>query len=123
MQFDDLGLSDGIWRGMLHAPAAPARLCVMDEGRIVADATLKGDAKGPWQVEAELPASVMSEGIRSLLLVVCDEDGPRPGASALGRLDLRAGRPLDQDLLAEIALLRAELDLLKREFRRYARRP
>ena len=45
---------------------------------------------------------------------------PGPGAPVLGRLDLRAGQPLAQDVLAEIALLRAELELMKREFRRLA---
>ncbi len=31
-----------------------------------------------------------------------------------------AGQPLDEDLTAEIATLRAELELVKRELRRFA---
>lgn len=37
-------------------------------------------------------------------------------------LSLVAGAPLDIDLRVEIDLIRAELDLLKREFRRLATR-
>ena len=43
-----------------------------------------------------------------------------PDGHVLARLSLLAGDPLDEDLAAEIAALRAELELVKRELRRFA---
>lgn len=120
MQFDSHGVSGGIWRGTLSG-ALPQRLCITHAGEIVAEARVSGPATGPWKIEADLPGSVISDGVHTLLLVACAEGAtPGPGAPVLGRLDLRAGQPFAEDVLAEIALLRAELDLMKREFRRLA---
>ena len=38
----------------------------------------------------------------------------------LASLSVAAGQALEQDILVEMELMRAELDLLKREFRRFA---
>lgn len=123
MEFHSHGVAGGIWSGLLEAAVPPARLCVLHEGEAVAEAALTGPGGGPWQVRAELPGGVICDGIHSLLLVAGQGgagDAPGMGARVLGRLDLRAGRPLAGDLLAEIAQLRAEMDMLKREFRRLA---
>ena len=39
----------------------------------------------------------------------------------LAQFTLVAGQPLDEDIRAELSLLRAELDLLKRAFQRHVR--
>ncbi|MEH6785950.1 MAG: hypothetical protein V7673_01390 [Paracoccus sp. (in: a-proteobacteria)] len=120
MHFDSHGIAGGIWRGTLTGSLS-GRLCIAHEGEVVAEARATGPDGGPWQIEVELPGSVISDGITSLLLLACEAGmAPGPGAPVLGRLDLRAGQPLAQDVLAEIALLRAELELMKREFRRLA---
>ena len=41
------------------------------------------------------------------------------GGEVLASFTLVAGVPLEEDLRAEISLLRAELDLLKKAFRRH----
>jgi hypothetical protein len=45
----------------------------------------------------------------------------RSGGETLAQFTLIAGEPADQDIRAELGLLRAELDLLKRAFQRHAR--
>jgi len=56
---------------------------------------------------------VLSDGLQT---VVLQADG-----EVLTKVTILAGAPLQDDLRAEIGLLRAELDLLKRAFQRHAR--
>ncbi|WP_147391961.1 hypothetical protein [Paracoccus onubensis] len=124
MQFENHGLKAGIWTGMLTAAQAPARVALVHLGEIVALANLSAaEGEGLWQVTVELPASFLSDGAHSLILIADggqDGDAPQPDAVELDRLHLMAGAPLEYELVAEIKLMRAELDLLKREFRRLA---
>ncbi len=113
MQFKSHGLTSGIWSGTLTGRSAPARLTVTLRGEDVAQASLTPLTRGEWQVRATLPAAVLSDGAHSLSLV--SDHG-----AVLARLPVIAGAALDDDLVAEIAFLRDELELLKREFRHFA---
>ncbi len=128
--FDDHGLKGGMWRGHLSGlDAAPARVVLVHQGEILSEARVTPlphaapEAPRGWSVEVQLPARAVSEGLQTLLLIAdpgAAPEGVRPGARPLARLPILAGRPLDDDLQTEVAMLRAELDLLKREFRRFA---
>ena len=60
-----------------------------------------------------IPASAIAEGL--LTFVISDTfDG-----EVLGHFSLMAGEAFGEDLRAEVDLLRAELDMLKRAFRRH----
>ncbi len=124
MEFHSHGVACGIWSGRLETAKPPARLCVLHEGEVVAEAALTPDVGGEgWLVRVELPGRVIRDGVHSVLLIAAQgRPGDPPGIAAqvLGRLDLCAGQPLPADLLAEIAQIRAELDMIKREFRRLA---
>lgn len=66
---------------------------------------------GDWHIAQPIPAELLNEGV--LTFLVCRKtDG-----EVIDRFTLVAGAPLAEDLRAEIGLLRAELDLLKRAFR------
>ncbi len=69
------------------------------------------DAPGQQVVRFEVPVLILSEGVQTVLFRLGDE--------VLAHLTLIAGVPLEEDLRAEISLLRAELDVLKRAFRRH----
>lgn len=112
MQFQSYGLKSGIWSGVLTAKSAPARLSVTLRGQDVGKASVIALTPGEWRVEASLPVAALSDGAHSFTL---EADG-----TALARLPIIAGAALDGDLIAEIALLRDELELLKREFRHFA---
>lgn len=121
--FENYGVRGGVWSGRLTAQACPGRVCVILLGEVVARARLTQQAEDAWEVRAELPGRLISDGVVSLILVAddADEDAPvGPESQRLGRLNLAAGTALDDDLTAEIALIRSELELLKREFRRFA---
>lgn len=113
MQFKSHGLKSGVWSGVLTGKMAPARLTVTLRGEDVAQAALTPLAPGEWQMRVPLPAALLSDGTHSLALQA-------DGGGVLARLPIIAGAALDDDLIAEIALLRDELELLKREFRHFA---
>lgn len=112
MSFEDGGVSAGCWMGVLRGDGPAPRLSVVHRGQVVAEAALREAGPGVWSVAAELPASVIDNGVHGLLLVAGDR--------VLSSLTLVAGTVAGDDLLAEVAQLRAELDLLKRAFRRFA---
>lgn len=113
MQFTNHGLKSGIWSGTLTAARPPARLTVTLRGQDIAQAVLTPMGAGEWQVRATLPATALSDGAHSLMLMA-------DGGGVLARLPIIAGTALDGDMIAEIALLRDELEMLKREFRHFA---
>lgn len=124
ISFDDHGVEAGVWSGSLTAPERPARVCVICRGEAVAEADLTRTDGPGWAVRVPLPAALIGDGIASLILVADDsgQPGSPVGAASvrLARLSIAAGKVLDEDAAAEIAALRAELELLKREFRRFA---
>lgn len=107
-------ISEGWWEGVLSgaeddAPEVDAwHLDRKLDG--VAVQPMPG-AKGKHSVRFSIPASVLSEGVQTVLFKVGDE--------VLAQVTLIAGVPMEEDLRAEISLLRAELDVLKRAFRRH----
>jgi hypothetical protein len=103
----------GVWEGMLTGSANPNLSVTMNgeplPGVSVAPLT---DAPGVHAVRIPIPPAAISEGITTFLIL--DDSGNR-----LGHYTLAAGLPLDEDIRAEVDLLRAELDMLKRAFRRH----
>lgn len=125
-EFESLGLKSGIWQGVIHRDAPPGRLVLVHMGSRVAEARVTVEAEGCWRVAVAIPAERLSDGVQSFLLL--EDQGnegepPQPGALHLGSLTLVAGELLDADLLAELGLMRSELELLKKELRRLASEP
>jgi len=81
----------------------------------LADLSLVPDrqAEGAWVLRVPIPAHLLAEGVETFL--VKDETT----GDTLDAFTIITGAPLEDDLRSEIALLRAELDLLKRAFRRH----
>lgn len=106
-------LSAGIWHVLLtdQAQTAPA-LRASHNGTDLAGLTCQqGRAAGTWQISVPVPPSALSDGLQTIVLYDANNH-------VVDRLAILAGAPLDADLRAEIALLRAELDLLKAAIRR-----
>ncbi|MDS9466230.1 hypothetical protein RGQ15_01410 [Paracoccus sp. MBLB3053] len=121
--FESLGLKSGIWQGVLTREAAPTRLVLVHSGARVGDARVTRGDRGTWRVAVAIPPEKLSDGVQSFLLIEdAGKDGEalQPGAVHLASLNLAAGTLVDEDLRAELHLMRSELELLKKELRRLA---
>ena len=105
-------LAGGVWEGVLRAGAEP-RLSVTHEGREVAGVGVAADGPGAWAVRVPVPAEAIADGVQTFVI------SDAVTGAVLGHFAVVAGDALALDLRAEIDLLRAELDLLKRAFRRH----
>ncbi|WP_050603827.1 hypothetical protein [Ruegeria sp. 6PALISEP08] len=101
---------NGIWQGQIQAVQEPA-VEVLYQGETLENATLS-PAENGWVLSIKVPTSALSEGVHSF--VIADAFT----AEQLGDFTIIAGAPAADDLRAEVALLRAELDMLKRAIRR-----
>jgi hypothetical protein len=75
--------------------------------------TASPDRPDTWAVRLPIPAEVLSEGVQTFLI----QDKAK--AETLAHFTIITGVAMEDDMRAEIDLLRAELDMLKRAFRRH----
>ncbi|WP_425050882.1 hypothetical protein [Psychromarinibacter sp. S121] len=71
------------------------------------------DAPGRWQVKIAIPPELLSDGVQTFLI----QNGAT--GETLNSFTVVTGEPLGDDIRGEMDLLRAELDMLKRAFRRH----
>ena len=114
-----LRFQDGLWEGLLSASDAEAPrpvIIVTHDGTPVSGVVLADTAEpGRWVLEVPVPRAAIGDGVQTFLIQEA------PDGAVLGTFTLLAGEVLDDDIRAEVALLRAELDMLKRAFRRHCR--
>ncbi|MEQ5869371.1 hypothetical protein J4E08_05595 [Sagittula sp. NFXS13] len=112
---------EGVWEGMLTTQNASA---VPDVQVSLRDLPVAGvtvtevapDASNPgrhWLVSIPVPPEAVGDGVQTFLITDAGAD------TSLGSFTLVAGEALGDDIRAEVELLRAELDMLKRAFRRH----
>jgi len=109
-----LRLQDGRYEGLMTAQSAEA-VELLHAGKVIANATVTANDSQPgtYTVTADLPATVLSEGVQVVALRA------QGSGAVLGRITLMSGSALDEDIRAELALVRDELEMLKRAFRRH----
>ncbi|MBB96863.1 MAG: hypothetical protein CML68_19975 [Rhodobacteraceae bacterium] len=116
MQLTEITLRNGVWQGRLTgAPdtGAEPQVAVTWQDRPVEGVALTAsDQPGQWDLAVPVPAEAVADGVQTF--VIADADGER-----LGTFSLIAGAAASDDIRVEIELLRAELDMLKRAFRRH----
>ncbi len=108
---------EGVWIGELSGgePGVRPELEVTHQDRPVPGVELapgQGDA-GVWTLRIPIPATVLTEGVQVVLI------RDRKSGLCLDSFAVLTGAPVEGDLRAEVKLLRDELDLLKRAFRRH----
>ncbi|MCC7320519.1 MAG: hypothetical protein IT542_06010 [Rubellimicrobium sp.] len=103
----------GVWEGVLSGgTGTPPPLEARHLDRVLPGLSVTA-AEGAHVVRLSLPADVIADGVQTV--VILDRDSGRP----LDSVALIAGDALAHDIRAEVDLLRAELDMLKRAFRRH----
>lgn len=112
-------IRQGVWEGVLSgaaedAASPPALMATHLEAPLDGlTVTQIKDMPGDWAVRLPIPTEILSEGVQTVVLIDPVSD------DTLASFTLVTGEPLDDDIRAEIDLLRAELDLLKKAFRRH----
>jgi len=104
-------LRNGIWSGQLKGAADAPNVIATYQGVEIAGISVTPLADGLWSLKLPLPLEMLSDGVHSCLISLATGE-------KTGDFTVIAGEILAGDLRAEIAQLRAELDLLKTVVRR-----
>lgn len=114
MQLIQSAIAEGRWQAVIVSDRADPVVEIWHQGMRLQGVQIapQTGAVDRYQVSFPIPAELLHDGVQTF--VVQSGDGAQ-----IGRFCILTGTPLDQDLRAEIDLLRAELDLLKKAFRRH----
>ncbi|PJE27937.1 hypothetical protein SAMN06297129_0084 [Pseudooceanicola antarcticus] len=110
-------LLDGKWEGVLTVPEtapAPQIEVLVDDHRIENVEVHAAEGTGRWTLRVPIPPEAISDGMQ--VFVIRDRADEN---RVLNSFCILAGEMLSDTLQAEVTLLRAELDMLKRAFRRH----
>lgn len=110
-------LRAGIWEGVMTWDGSENMqpdLLALHLDQPIAGINIKEDPAGnQWKVQIPVPIEAISDGVHTITIV------EKSTGEMLASFTLIAGEPLSDDIRTETALLRAELDMLKRAFRRH----
>lgn len=108
---------EGIWEGRLTANAPgnrQPRIEVTHLEQPLPDVEITENRdEANWLLRIPIPADALGDGVQTFLIRDAGED------ETLDVITLISGETLSDDIRSEISLLRAELDMLKRAFRRH----
>jgi len=105
----------GIWEGQIEqAGTGVPQIKVVHLGNTVPDVEVSEvGSDGRWLLQVPIPISAIADGVQVFVITDTTDD------EKLGQFTLIAGEALGDDIRGEVELLRAELDMLKRAFRRH----
>ncbi|MEM6578769.1 MAG: hypothetical protein AAF678_09780 [Pseudomonadota bacterium] len=110
-------LFEGVWEGVLSTGASdtPApKITVTHLQETLPDISLSGGTNpGEWLVRIPVPVDRIADGVQTFVI---HDAGT---GETLDSFSIVAGDALSEDIRAEVNLLREELDMLKRAFRRH----
>lgn len=111
-------MKEGVWEALLrrereedHADLPSVEVTL--DNAAVPDVQVIPDQEGGYVLRVPIPREAICDGVQTFLV---HEAG---SGEKLGAFTLIAGEAVEDDIRAEIELLRAELDMLKRAFRRH----
>lgn len=106
-------LQSGVWEGVMSPRDDAPDLRLRHADEIVTEPDVSPRPEGGWTISFRLPVERIGEGVQTFVI----EDAAT--GEALASETVIAGTEAGHDLRAEVDLLRAELDMLKRAFRRH----
>ena len=115
LQLTKTKMREGVWQGIITGMGEdPPRIEVTHDGIVVPDIVLTHNQSADhWALSVPIPPAAIADGVNTLMIRDAETD------VMIGHIALIAGEALVDDVLAEVNLLRAELDMLKRAFRRH----
>ena len=117
IELTKLRLVEGVWHGALkhhgrddwEPSIEVTHLDFAVEGVLVEQDRVEEN----WRVSVPIPADRMADGVQTFVIRDRRED------AILASFSIVAGDALAEDIRTELSLLRAELDMLKKAFRRH----
>lgn len=108
-------LFQGVWEGVVHSAqeATPNIQATLLDKPISGVSIDKIDGNEGWSLRVPIPVDAINDGIQTFLI------NDASTGETLNSFALLSGEALGDDIRAEVELLRAELDMLKRAFRRH----
>ena len=112
-----LRLVEGVWHGAVQQSGQNDQVPEIDVTHL--GDSLEGvevvqdHAEGYWALSIPIPADCISDGVQTFVIRDARND------VVLDSFSIVAGDALAEDIRAETSLLRAELDMLKKAFRRH----
>ena len=105
----------GVWEGVLSGAVEPPVLDVLLLEQILpgVSVTAVPDRPGDWAVRVPVPSEALNEGVQTFVI------RDKASGQTLAHFTVITGVAMEDDMRAEVDLLRAELDMLKRAFRRH----
>ncbi|MEL7256023.1 MAG: hypothetical protein AAGL23_17740 [Pseudomonadota bacterium] len=110
-------LIEGVWEGALYrdksggsVPKIEVTWAMEQVEGVTVDPLDNGTG---WALRVPVPARAITDGVQTFLI------NDAEGGTVLGQFCIVAGEELSYDIRAEVTLLREELDMLKRAFRRH----
>ena len=115
LELTPLKFQNALWEGIVtQTGTGVPQVQVLLRDRPVPGIKLsEGSNKSEWNLSFTVPPEVLNEGVHTFLIVDTLEN------EKIGNLTILAGDVLADDMRMEMELLRAELDMLKRAFRRH----
>ena len=110
------GMRNAVWHGTLTGVPAGSDapiIRVTHQGQAVPDVVVERENGEGWTVQVPIPSDAIADGVQLFLVYEDGTDTP------LAEFAIIAGDAEPDDLRREVELLRAELDMLKRAFRRH----
>ena len=110
---------EGVWEGVIagdsdDSPTPKIEVRALDKP--VPDVSLDPlPDPGSWLLKVPVPVHFLADGVHTFMI------SESTLGQALGNFSIIAGDAAGEDIRAEMSLLRAELDMLKRSFRRHCR--
>jgi len=108
-------LFEGVWTAIIDqtGPDAPDLRVSHMEKLLLGISVTKTDIENQYELKAPIPVDAISDGVQTFIVTDMTTD------EQIGSFSLISGEALGDDIRAEMDLLRAELDMLKRAFRRH----
>lgn len=109
-------LFEGVWDGVITSKKpdgiAPAIEVTLLE-KLLEHVTLIENGDNRWILRIPIPSAAIADGVHTFLI------REKSSGETLDSFSIIAGEAVAEDIRAEMDLLRAELDMLKRAFRRH----
>ena len=104
----------GVWEGLVTGGEDAPEIEVSHlENAVEFDLTVSESNPGKMVLRIPVPPALLADGVQ-VFLISNKETGEK-----LNSFTIVTGEPLEDDIRAETELLRAELDMLKKAFRRH----